>query len=216
MTYLQLVNSVLRKLREDEVATVQATTYSKLIGDLVNIAKDQVETSWQWNSLRYSITVNTVPDVFRYILTGVSDNPLLLDIWNDTDDFLVRNASIETLNSLFIDSDVSTGSPYLYGINGVSNDGDLQIDLYPVPDAAYNIDVNMVLKQGDLSVDADVVLVNAQLVILSAWALAISERGEDGGTASNKIEQRYFNALSDAIAIDAANMHSSETTWGVV
>ena len=31
MTYLQLVNSVLRRLREDEVDTVSANSYSKLM-----------------------------------------------------------------------------------------------------------------------------------------------------------------------------------------
>jgi hypothetical protein len=40
MTYVQLVNSVLRRLRENEVTTVQSDNYSKLIGDLVNDAKD--------------------------------------------------------------------------------------------------------------------------------------------------------------------------------
>ena len=34
--YVQLVNSVLRRLRENEVTTVQSDNYSKLIGDLVN------------------------------------------------------------------------------------------------------------------------------------------------------------------------------------
>ena len=39
MTYLQLVNSVLRRLRENEVDTVPETSYSVLIGDFVNDAK---------------------------------------------------------------------------------------------------------------------------------------------------------------------------------
>ena len=36
MTYLQLVNSVLRRLREEEVSTVSQNSYSKLIGEFVN------------------------------------------------------------------------------------------------------------------------------------------------------------------------------------
>ena len=36
MTYLQLDNSVLRRLREDEVTTVGQNSYSKLIGEFVN------------------------------------------------------------------------------------------------------------------------------------------------------------------------------------
>jgi hypothetical protein len=52
MTYLDLVNNVLRRLRETEVASVQSTAYSKLIGDIVNDAKDLVENSWDWSALR--------------------------------------------------------------------------------------------------------------------------------------------------------------------
>jgi hypothetical protein len=39
MTYLNLVNNVLRRLREDEVTTVNSDTYSAMVGDYINDAK---------------------------------------------------------------------------------------------------------------------------------------------------------------------------------
>ena len=36
MTYLNLMNNVLRRLREDEVTTVTANTYSKMVSDYIN------------------------------------------------------------------------------------------------------------------------------------------------------------------------------------
>ena len=39
MTYLNLVNNVLRRLREEEVSSVQDSTYAKMVGDFVNDAK---------------------------------------------------------------------------------------------------------------------------------------------------------------------------------
>ena len=66
MTYLQLVNSVLRRLREDQVATVEQNTYSQLIGELVNEAKETVENSWDWTGLRTTIVVPTVA-IYVYI-----------------------------------------------------------------------------------------------------------------------------------------------------
>ena len=39
MTYLNLVNNVLRRMREEEVASVSSNTYSKMVGDFVNDAK---------------------------------------------------------------------------------------------------------------------------------------------------------------------------------
>ena len=59
MTYLEAVNSVLRRLREDEVVSVSANPYSKLVGELVNDAKRLVEDAWDWSSLRNTITVQT-------------------------------------------------------------------------------------------------------------------------------------------------------------
>ncbi len=52
MTYLNLVNNVLRRLREEEVTSVQGSTYSKMVGDFVNDAKRMVEDAWDWSALR--------------------------------------------------------------------------------------------------------------------------------------------------------------------
>ena len=47
-TQLQMVNRVLRRLREDEVSTVNETTYSKLIAEFVNDAIEEVATAYDW------------------------------------------------------------------------------------------------------------------------------------------------------------------------
>ena len=79
MTYLQLVNSVLRRLREDEVTTVGQNAYSKLIGEFVNDAKRTVEDSYDWTALRTTLTVSTTTDTFNYVLTGSQNrmNPVI-------------------------------------------------------------------------------------------------------------------------------------------
>ena len=79
MTYLQVVNSVLRRLREDTVSSVTENDYSTLIGDLVNTVKSEIEDAWKWNVLRNTITVNTVDGTYRYILTGSGVKSTLLD-----------------------------------------------------------------------------------------------------------------------------------------
>ena len=66
MTYLNLVNSVLRRLREEEVSSVQSSTYSKMAGDFVNDAKRIVEDSWDWSALRLVCTSDTAcEDILR-------------------------------------------------------------------------------------------------------------------------------------------------------
>ena len=54
-TYLAIMNSVLRRLREDEVSEVTQTTYSKMVGDYINDAKEAVENSHDWSTLRLSL-----------------------------------------------------------------------------------------------------------------------------------------------------------------
>ncbi len=46
MTYLELVNDVLLRLREQTVTTVNLTTYSQLIGKFVNDSKRQIEDAY--------------------------------------------------------------------------------------------------------------------------------------------------------------------------
>lgn len=85
MTYLQLVQSVLRRLREDDTITsVSDNSYSKLIGEFVNDAKRIVEDSWDWASLRTTFNINTTDTVFRYQLTNSDISLKTLDVINDT------------------------------------------------------------------------------------------------------------------------------------
>ena len=47
MTYLEIVNKVLVRLREEEVTTLDENDYSKLVANLVNVTKQEVENSWK-------------------------------------------------------------------------------------------------------------------------------------------------------------------------
>lgn len=213
MTYLQIVNKILRHLREDEVSSVQDNDYSKQIGDLVNSVKDEVEGAWQWNVLRDTITVNTIASTFRYVLTDAGTKSILLDAYNDTQNCTLEPVNMSYMNRQHIIGTPVTGAPSQYGINGSDANGDLQVDVYPIPDGVYNLDFNLILKQADLAANSDTPLVPSDVIVLGAWALAVSERGEDGGQSYNEIDARYRNSLADAISIDASNMHTSETKW---
>lgn len=57
MTYLEIVNKVLRRLREPTVTTVTENSYSALVGEFVNDAKRFVEDSWQWRALHDKLTI---------------------------------------------------------------------------------------------------------------------------------------------------------------
>ena len=75
-TYIQLVNEVLVRLREREVTSVNDTAYSKLIGKFVNDAKRQAEDAYNWNALSTTLTADTTPGIFNYVLEGSHTEPL--------------------------------------------------------------------------------------------------------------------------------------------
>lgn len=212
MTYLELVNTVLRRLREKEVGTVSQSSYSKLIGDFINESKAQVENAWDWSSLRTTLALNTTSGVFNYELNGTQNNFEILDVWNDTNDIEMLPKTASWFNAEFIAGQPATGIPTFYNFNGVSSDGDAQVDIYPIPNKAYSLLFNVSLRNKILTDDADVIFVPDRPVTLLALAMAIEERGEDGGQQSVNAYMSGQSALADEIAYDAAR-HPEDTIW---
>ena len=216
MTYLELVNKVLLRLRENQVTTVQGTgnsnQYARLIGEFVNEAKSQVEVAWDWSALRNTLTVTTTPGVFNYQLNGAKNNFKLLNAWNDTSNIEMEYKDARWLDQEFLMAPPQSGIPAYYGYNGVSTDGDILVDIYPIPDTAYALRFNITQRNVELSADADTMVIPSRPVILLATAMAIEERGEDGGQQSANAYGSYRTALADEIAMDAAR-HPEETIW---
>ena len=216
MTYLELVNSVLRRLRESEVATVQgvgnSNSYARLIGDFVNEAKSQIEVAWDWSPLRNTLTVTTTPNVFNYELNGAKNNSKILQVWNDTSNIEMQYQTSKWFDSEFLMAPPQIGIPTFYNFNGVSADGDILVDIYPIPDTTYDLRFNITQRNVPLANDADIVVLPTRPIILLATAMAIEERGEDGGQQSMNAYAAAQSALSDEIAMDAAR-HPEDTIW---
>jgi hypothetical protein len=210
LTYLEVCNRVLRRLRENEVTTVNETPYSKLIGDLVNAAKVEIEDAWDWSALRTTLTATTTSSLFNYVLVDSGTRLRVLDIINDTDDFVMQQRGTKWFDQQFLLNSQQLGSPMYYNFNGVDSNGDSQIDLFPIPDGVYDVRINCVLPQPELTADATQILIPSLILVEGSLARAISERGEDGGSMEQ--EQRYRTMLSDYIAIEASQ-RLDETIW---
>lgn len=204
MTYLQLINAVMRKLREDEVTTANETDYSKLIGDFVNDAVNAVEAAWDWSSLRDTITFTTVADNDTYSLTGYGIRGEVMSVYNDTKNSELRQRS----KGYIIDKQMRstyTGSPSYWALNGTDANNDANIVLYPKPDDAYVITANVVLRNTILSADGDTTKLPTLPIIQMAFAYALRERGETGGQSASEQLVIARNDLANAIALDAGN-----------
>jgi hypothetical protein len=216
MTYLELVNAVMRRLRESEVATVQGSgnsnTYARLIGDFVNESKSQIEAAWDWSALRSTLTLTTTANVFNYELQNTRNSAKVLDVWNDTNDIEMLYKDSNWFNREFLTATPQTGIPTFYNFNGVSTDEDTQVDIYPIPDGVYDLRFNMTLRNLPLVNDTDTTVLPTRPIILLATAMAIEERGEDGGQQSMNAYSAAQSALSDEISFDAAR-HPEDTIW---
>jgi hypothetical protein len=212
MNYIQLVNSVLRRLRETEVSSVADNAYSKLIGEFINDAKRQVEDSYPWNALSDTLTASTADGIFNYILNGSGQRFRIIDVLNDSSNVVVQNATTRWMNDQFLLTTAQRGSPSYYNFNGTNSNGDTQVDLYPIPDGVYEIRFNVIKPQLALEADADILLVPSEPVIFNAAARAMAERGEDGGIASGEMYAIYKQSLADAVAIESGR-YIEESAW---
>jgi hypothetical protein len=203
MTYLELVNSVLRRLREEEVSGVALTPYSKMVGDFVNDAKKIVENSWDWSALRTTVAFTTSEDVYTYSLEDTKDTVKAINVINDTSDFFMDYRSTDWFDNQYYNQEPVKGTPQLYTYRGLDSNGDTQIDVYPKPDGDYVIRFNCVLRNDTLVNDADKLRIPNMPVVHLAVALAARERGETGGTATPEYFAMADVYLSDAIALDA-------------
>lgn len=203
MTYIELINDVLIRLRETTVATSGETTYSTLIGKFVNDAKRQVEDSFSWNALGTTVTLTTTANTYSYSLTGAGQKFQVMDAINTTSNVGLQNISFVQMNRFQNLVPVATGVPEYYAFDGVDASGDTKVSLYSRPDGVYTILFSLTVPQATLSSDATSILVSDALVAQNAYARALVERGEDGGLSSSEAYQLYRSMLSDAIALEA-------------
>jgi hypothetical protein len=202
MTFLELVNDVLVRLREPVVTTYNETTYSTLIGKFINDAKRQVEDAFSWNALGATITVTTAASTSTYSLTGAGQKFQVMDVINTTSLLGLTNISFVDMNRKLNFAPVATETPTEYAFDGVDGSYDTQVKLYPIPNGVYTVKFMLTVPQATLASDSTVVKVPDVLVVQNAYARALVERGEDGGLSSSEAYNLYRAMLSDYIALE--------------
>jgi hypothetical protein len=219
MTFRGLINEVLIRLREDTISSdwsgdindsTTVSAYEKVIGALVNDAKRYVEQRHDWLVLRQTVDISTVASTKNYNLSSGQEIKII-DVINNTTGTQLSQVSRAYLNSIMYPTD-PTGEPLYYGFNGVDASKNLKVDLSPIPINAETLSFDIIKYQDDLTEAATVLSVPEKPVVLGAWAMAISERGEDGGTQSSLMAQESIEALKQAIILDSGNTRY-ETDW---
>ena len=202
MTYLELINDVLVRLRETTVSTNAETSYSTLIGKFVNDAKRQVEDAFAWNVLGQTITVTTASSTASYSLTGAGQKFQVQDVINTTSNISLTNINFVDMNRKQNFTPLVNAIPTEFAFDGVDGSYDTKVTLFPIPNGVYTIKFSLVVPQATLSADGTVVKVPDVLVAQNAYARALVERGEDGGLTSSEAYALYRSMLSDYIALE--------------
>lgn len=203
-TYLDLVNDVLIRLREPEVANVSDTTYSKLIGKFVNDAKRQVENAYDWNDVSETFTITTSAGTYQYPLTSVNSRYKILQVIDNTKNITLNPCTVAWFNRQITQDNPTNNDPYMYVVDGVNVSRQPLINFWPIPSGTNSINVYLSNPQDDLSDDTDVLYVPYEPVVLGAYARALVERGEDGGLNSSEAYQLFRTSLSDQIALESS------------
>ena len=214
MTYLQLVNKVLVKLREGEVTSVSEKAYSKLIGSFVNEAMEEIEDSHNWSMLRQEFDVTTVASTNQYTITGLGDRYSVLFALNITEDGKMFKVAYDWIKRNLDLGTQSEGSPHYYAFSGQDSAGDPNINVSPVPNGVETLRFYVVKRSPELSLDTDTLSIPSRAVILGAYYRAIEERGEDLGDPALTAQRKYNRAWADAVAYDK-DLLGEEETWQV-
>ena len=204
MTYLQLINNVLIRLRETQVASNNETAYSSLIGLFVNDAKRQIEDAFSWNALGQTVTISTVAGTYQYGLTGAGQKFQVMDAINATANIGLKNTTFVDMNRKQNFSVVMTGIPSEYNFDGVDASYNAKVTVYPRPDGVYSLMFALAVPQAPLAADGTVILVPDVVVAQGAYARALVERGEDGGLSSSEAYTLFRSMLSDYIALEGS------------
>lgn len=214
-TYLQMINDVLIRLREAEVGTSTTNDYAKLIGKFVNDAKRYVEDAWDWTALETTKTVTTSNGVYNYSITGAGVRFRTKRVISQESDWFLTPEDPNKMQEYLRNSPAQSGAPDRYNYRGVDANGDGKVLLFPIPNGVYNIDFDLVVPQDDLSSDSTVITVPDKPVILMATAMAIRERGEDGGLSASEAFGVAQQTLADYISIEQGRSEES-TSWGAI
>lgn len=216
MDYEGAVNAVLKRMRVPTITAVTDNAYSTLIGEFVNQAKREVEDAWNWSVLRTQVAVATVASTATYSLTGTNHRSRVEFVHNTTNKGTLIHVTKEFMERQQNFTDNQELQPAWWRTNVVPNTDTLQLELHPIPDAVYQLTVYVVIPDDDFTSDTQVIQVPYYPVVLGAYVLALSERGDEGSTSEQRAQADYQSALSDAIAQDSwRQTNGMESDWTI-
>lgn len=229
VTYRDLLNRVLRTLGEDEIPTAQSEledTYTKLVGNFLNMIKEEIEDATNWRSLRQVLTATVSADALSGTIVGSTERsrllqgddvqwarnrgfgyvPLIFDTTNSNDPTpLIELELVDILYRDTLDPTQRTVTDVQFFAIDDSSGDTLDVLVWPRPSTNRTITANLVVPQArliDTDLDTNIIIPTRALEVGTLW-FALEERGEELGINALFSEERYHKALDDAVSRDS-------------
>lgn len=210
MTYIQLINKIVQRLRNYGVLTDLSEDYTGLVGSFVNQAKEEIEDEGPWQALRTEVTVTTVASTATASVGGTNERSYVhydpdgcAQVFETTSGFRGRMNVItpEQMRTLRASDQNPTNAHPSYVSFAKTNAG-LTATFYPTPNGVYTYTVVAVIPQAELTAVATVITIPARPVWMLALAYALKERGEELGSDYETVRGEAAKALRDAKLTD--------------
>ena len=211
MTYLDLLNRVLRRLREPQITSISGEK-ALFYGQLVNEVKSDIENAGPWFALRQNVTGTMTAHADAFTLAGTNQRSYVLFESADFSQAFVttvdrevrmREVTWEQMDSFHVlNPDSAEGVPTTYAYR--KSTAGIAVRVFPTPDLAYTYRFNCVIPQNDLSDPTDVLLIPYEPVWRESVVRAMEERGEEFNGSLEAARAKADEALIQAILDDWA------------
>lgn len=209
MTFLQLINKVLIRLRQDQIASL-SDNGATLVGHFVNHAKEEIEDMGPWKALRATKTVTTSAGTSEYLLSTTNERSYVFRDPKCGEQFFETTSGAKTrltiidweeMRSLFaLDATTASGRPQYAAVNrGASG---LTVKLYPTPSSVRTYSVICVVPQDELASVSTSLTIPSRPVWMYAAALYAAERGEEMSGEPGGLMRQAADAVNAAILTD--------------
>lgn len=225
MTMLEIINKVLKRLREDPVASSNTSTYAGLISEFVAEIHQEVALDHDWSSGYKTVIVDCVAGQREYDLSATIVNGGAVDnsspATNQNSEPLaqyyayVYNSASSTeprahLNLMepaafeaMVNEDLDHDDVPCYASLTLNDAGTgYKLRLYPLPDDTYRLRLPFWVAEAELETDGSddttSITIPERPIRLGALFLAFNERGEEIGEPGNIAERKYREALTAA------------------
>lgn len=213
MTFGELINKVLRALREDTITTSFAEAYPTLVAQIVNEVKEDIEDLGAWYALRTTVNTSTAADTATIDLTSsTTERSYLLQSQNRGMAFVVesgRETQLRLVDKPELDAitalagtNVSHTLPLYVAFSRAT--GGLTAHFWPVPDVVYDVRFVFVVPQEDMTATTDTITIPGGPIWREAIVRCMEERGEEFSGSLESVRARANRALTSAMLMDFA------------